>query len=375
LTYTKKELSEISIDKYNLEKDWFERIAPKYLDVNNLSHLKVGLYGYINEVMATNIKYSTAHRNFLYDESFLNTASLTKSIYNKAKSYNYEIPMAKPSSLEITFSIDQKDIIKYGNKQIEGSSYSYSLKLDANDKYLLGTIQFMAENDIIIKANKLVDGTYSYTAQYDRTNTRDGSGLFSGSTNPYIPIWVNRASTINETDIITIRYTIYQVTKKDTIFENFSSDLSDNLYFNERFIDNLANFTVRYKTQLIDQFLPAYFNDTFTPEDEYYCYYNFSNSELTIFFSGLPGNFKPSINSKLYLSTYTTLGQGGNFNYSGEINHQFTDSNFNRNIERVITKVTNPSGGTNMPTRGEVKQALIYEFLTRSNLIRSKYVF
>ena len=368
-------LSEISIDKYNLEKDWFERIAPKYLDVDNLSHLKVGLYGYINEVMATNIRYATAHRNFLYDESFLNTASLTKSIYNKAKSYNYEIPMATPASLDITFTLNQRDILNHGKKELN----TYSLTLSAEDKYYLGNIQFMTENDIIIKASRLTDGTYAYTAQYDRRKYKnlleneDGQviipGLFSNSTNPYIPVWVNRATVTNDADIITIQYKIYQVTKKDTVFENYSSDLSDNLYFEEAFNDNLANFTVRYKTQIVDEYLNAYFNDTFTPDDPYYCYYNFSNTDLTIFFSGLPGNFKPSINSKLYLSVYTTLGTAGNFNYSGNISHQFADSSLNRNIDRVIVKTSNPSGGKNMPTKGEVKQVLIREFLTRNNLI------
>ena len=368
-------LVEIQSDKYSMHDKWTNDIASKYLDIDDITNLKVGLYGYINEVIATNLRYSVAHRNFLYDEAFLNTASLTKSIYNKAKTYNYDIPLAKPASLKIQFSIRSNSIFEFGDRETEIVSGepvftgNYTFRISEWDKFYIDKYPFMLEDDIVIKATKLKDGTYAYSATYDRSRRKDNKGIFSGSTKPYVTLWVDRATSVNNYDIITLQFPIYQINKEIINFSNFSNDFSDNLFFNQEYSDYLCHFDVWYNTQSLEILMDKYFNDIYTPDDEYYYYYNFDGNSVNIYFSALAGAFKPAINSRLDLYLYTTLGDECNITYNGGITHSFNNNDLNAKIPININKVTNPNGGVNGLTKSEIKNNLIEEFLTRDNLV------
>jgi hypothetical protein len=369
---------DVGVDRYDIMDNWVNKIASKYMETDDVNHMKVGLFGYINEVLATSVRSSIAHRNFLYDETFLNTANMTKSIYNKAKSYNYDIETATPAKMKILLSLSQDDIVEYGEPEIDpitgGESGNYTFTLDAENKILLGNYQFMAEADIIIYAkfveDEIVDGevvsTYAYSAKYDYSKYINNRGIFSESSSPYISVWVDRDD--NLADIITMEIEVYQIEKSSTVFENFSSDLSDNLIFNVEFDNQIAYFNVTYETQDTTTVLTKYFNDSYTPDDEYYCYYSFDTTTLTIYFSALADNFKPAINSTLLVDTYTTYGSGGVINYEGEIEYEFTDSSLSR-VEYLIQAETSPSGGADTPTKLEIKQYLMQEFLRRDNLV------
>ena len=53
--------------------------------------LKTGLFGYITESIAMMIRDSSYHKSMLYNESFLNTAIIPKSVYNWAKMFNINV--------------------------------------------------------------------------------------------------------------------------------------------------------------------------------------------------------------------------------------------------------------------------------------------
>jgi hypothetical protein len=57
-------------------------IASKYSDLENDDFLKTGLFGYITESLALIARDSAFHKTMLYNESFLNTAVIPKSVYN-----------------------------------------------------------------------------------------------------------------------------------------------------------------------------------------------------------------------------------------------------------------------------------------------------
>jgi hypothetical protein len=57
-------------------------VASRYFDVQNEDFLKTGLFGYITESMAMIARDSSFHKTMLYNESFLNTAVVPKSVYN-----------------------------------------------------------------------------------------------------------------------------------------------------------------------------------------------------------------------------------------------------------------------------------------------------
>ena len=57
----------------------------------NTDFLKSGMMSYITECMASVMRDSAIHKTMLYNESFLNTAIIEKSVYNWAKMFNIEI--------------------------------------------------------------------------------------------------------------------------------------------------------------------------------------------------------------------------------------------------------------------------------------------
>ena len=242
---------------------------------------------------------------------------------------------------------------------------NYRFKISADTKFMMGKYEFRPECDIIVTATKVEKDVYAYTTRYDFSNSKNKKGIFSGLNNPYISTWVDRDTKLG--DIISIKVNIYQYTKNTVRYENFSNDLSDNLFFDTKFSDNLCYFDIDYIYAGETKKLNGYFNDSLTPEEEQYFYYTFSDNVLTTYFSGLPNEFKPAINSKLDLNIFTTMGTECNFSYNGEIKCIFEDKI--ASIEYGATLLSDPAGGRDMPTKKEVKQDLIYEFLTRDNLI------
>ena len=76
-------------------------LADTYLEPGSYSTLKSGFLGYMTDSMARVSAEGVHHRNALYGENFLNTASLPRSIYNYAKIYDYLISQATPSSCRV----------------------------------------------------------------------------------------------------------------------------------------------------------------------------------------------------------------------------------------------------------------------------------
>ena len=376
------ELFDIGIDKYDIQNEFINEIASKYFDLDDISKLKVGLFGYINELAATDMRNSIAHRNFLYDEAFLNTASLSKSIYNKAKSYNYEVPIAKPAKMTVTISMTEKDLLEYAD-EVETSDINnnnikrYKFVIPKEAIFKVGDYNFCLENDIIIniqrlstsKTNITGDYEYSYQARYDFSNNYSNvSVLDSLLINSYLKLWLDYHNDYGT--IVTFQCQIWQMERQETTFDNFSSDLSDRLFFEVPYNNQLCKFDVNYRIGSSEStVLKGYFNDTFVPKDDYYYYYSYTNNVFNIFFSPLPGSFRPEISSSLSVTLYTTLGFNGNFNYYGNISLVFPNDRKYRNLKIAVLKVSNPSGGDDMPSMVETKQYLIKQFLARDNLI------
>ena len=351
-------------DKYDIQDEWLNKIASKYFEEEDVNKLKVGLFGYLNEIMSTSVANDMFHKNFLMDEVFLNTASLERSIYNKAKSSNFEIPLAKPSKMKIGLALNVNDILKYGKVYIDPvtneKTDNIKFKISNDEVFFSGKYPFMLEHNVIITANRLKNGSYAYSAVYEFIESLGGS-TFDSTLTPYISSWVN-----NET--LSLLLDVYQMEKTTVKFENYSSDISESLIRKINFDNQIAKFTVKYNYLNVDTYLKSYFNDTFTPDEKYFHYYNVNDQELTIYFSPLPNNFKPSINSLLTIDIYTTKGTEGNFNYDGDILFSFKEPSYDE-VSVVAIKHTNPSNGKDLLTLKEIKQELIYKFLTRDNLI------
>jgi len=349
----------IASESYDLHEQWLSQIGPKYLDMDNINTLKVGLFGYINEVMARATRDGAYQRNALYDESFLNTASKPSSIYNYAKMYNYSILDATPASMKVNFAIEKSNVIDKG--ELDFNTGVLTFKITKDSEFFLGTFKFMLEHDIIITGRKIEDSDdYAFSAKYDIT---DGESPLSNLVQPYLKMWI-------QDGIIFLLVDIWQVEKSTVTFDVYSEDVSETLYFNSDFANQIAYFKVLYTLSNGEkEYLTPFFNNTFVPDESKYCYYSYDNIDnLQVYFSNAPNSFRPQFNSNLTIEMYTTLGSAGNFAYSGDINFTFNDENL-ADIAITVTPSTDSTGGKDRPTLKELKTELISKLLARENLI------
>jgi len=362
---------------YSIEEKWLE-VAKTFFGVNDndevgISLLKAGLFGYNNEIMSNEIKNNVYHRNILYDEHFLNTASIPKSIYNFAKVQNSKVSNAVPSHMTVNFSIKKSDITgssKFTKIQtyenLADSDSAYQFVLDNDYLFTLGDYKFMLPFPVqlIFKINN-INNDYTVTARY----MYDESEFpFFSIKNPYIKMWED---SYNGEKYLFLALEIYQMEKKESSIKITSEDISENLFYNIDYSGQLAYFNVYYTYNGVRELLTTYFNNTFTPpEDEKYCYFTFiDDNKIEISFSALPNNFRPRFNSSLDVEIFTTQGAKGNFSFSGNALINFVNDSEMSKIAVYINPLTDASGGKDKPSYLETKQRLIEDYLVRNNLI------
>ncbi|ALN97947.1 hypothetical protein Bp8pS_268 [Bacillus phage vB_BpuM-BpSp] len=362
---------------YSIEDKWFE-IAKKFFEVDDnneldISLLKTGLFGYNNEIMSNEIKNNVYHRNAIYDEHFLNTASIPKSIYNFAKVQNTEVSNAIPSHMRVNFSLKKSDITSSSlfrkvstNDNLSDSDSSYEFIIEDNYVFNLGDYEFRLPYPVqmLFKPNS-VNREYSVVARY---MTESGDFPFFNIKSPYIKLW---EASVGGVRYIFLSLDIFQMEKKDTTLTITNEDISENLFYNLDYTGQLSFFNIYYNYEGEKVLLKKYFNNTFNPDDEekFYYYSYTDNNKIEISFSALPNSFRPRINSTLEIEIYTTLGNEGNFKYEGNITTSYIESSEMTKIPVLVTPITDASGGKDKPEPKEIKNKLIQNYLYRDNLI------
>lgn len=373
---------------YDVENDWM-KIAAKYFNIDldaiqtdtaigdsEISLLKAGLFGYLNEISAHEVKNAVYDRNVKYDEYFLNSASFPESIYNFAKLYNVDVSMSTPSHMVVTLIVKKSDLINSPlKKEIVNEQYvdrstlkTFQIILDRTYQFNVEKYSFLLPYDVQVLMKQSQNGDYTISAKYliDDTITSFDTGL-----SPDAKLYQD---TINGESYIYINLDVYQLQSNVNEFNITSADISDNLYYTVPYSDQIAGFNVTYTYMGQKYPVNAYFNNTFTPSDsnEKFCYYTFlDDDKLEISFSSLPNSFRPAYNSILTVESLTTKGSEGNFNYTGEINFNYTATATN-SFATMLTSIkalTAASGGKDRLTIEEEKQKIITKNLTRDNII------
>lgn len=368
---------QVNNTSYNIEEDWLE-IAKKYFNIDSddtkrISLLKAGLFGYLNEISSNEIKNNVYHRNVLYDEHFLNTASIPKSIYNFAKMLNYDIDLAIPASLSINLSLSKSKILnsskikKINVNDFNDSDATYSYTIDQDTEFTVKNYNFRLPYPVqLLFKYTPVNKGYSVTARYLHD---ENDFMFYSDNSPYIKTW---ESDYNGERYIFLKLQIFQLNRLESeiLVNSEDSNEASNLFHTVTFTDQLAYFDVYYDDGKETHKLNKYFNNTFTPDDDYFCYYNLSDdNKLEISFSSLPNSFRPAYNSHLKFVLYTTNGNEGNFDYINEISLNFNRDDELDSIPMLITPITESSGGSNKLSFTKIKENLIKKYLSRNNII------
>ena len=369
----------IGSTSYMIQDEWF-KVALKYfnLDPENevaINMLKAGLFGYNNEIQSNEIKNNVYHRNVLYDEHFLNTASFPESIANFAKLTNVDMELATPAKMRATLAISRDDIINSPLKKqiksidttLEGFSRKvYTLTISRDFVFSIKQIPFRLPYDLqfIIKENEIT-GKYSISVKYDTSNSE--FPFLKVTSNPYLKTW---NETTSEGDYIFIGIDLYQLHKASTTFAITGNNYMDNLFLTTHFNNQIAYIEVNYIYNGNKIKVNPYQNNQYASlSDKAFCYYMIKGSTLELSFGADSNSFRPRKNSEIEVIMYTTYGSRGNFSYTGNIDVNFSTADGFSNISVNVTPITNSSGGKNKFTTTELKNKITESMLTRKNII------
>ena len=389
LDLSARSLIRINSTSYNVYDNWFDFIR-KYFGIDDMESpvintLKASFFGYFNEIASSEIKNAVWHRNFLYDEHFLNTAVLPESIYNFAKMYNVPIENAIPASMYVTLTFNEAELVNNALLQeIEPDSITnanantlkvYNLKFDRNTQFSVSNFNFMLPYPLVITIQEISstensnDVSYSFSASYD-INDNKFPILESQGLNPYLKLW---RETVNGIDQLFVICQVFQMdySRKEFVITT-TSDNPDSLFHNVSFDNQIAYFEAFYEVSGEINRLNLYFNNIYTPsEDEYYGYYTYLNDQMIqISFSSNRNSFQPIQGATLYVDCYTTKGYEANFEYEGPVSVVFKNkSNYSK--LNIICNTANPNsvnGKDKLDTIGQ-KVKILEAITTRNNII------
>ena len=370
----------LGTDVYSAEEDLLKLAAKYFYDGENveLSTLRPSVFGMFSQAAALIMKNGMFHRNALYDEFFLNSASFDSSIYNFASELNYTIGLATPAKVTLAFGLKEADLIA-NSDIIGGDTGNRVFKIDKFSLIYMDKFQYMLPNSVIIQCKKLGTTTngssWQFTANYQLSewHLKDYS-----ITNPYIKLY--RSSSNGESYVI-IELVAYQMSYRETTAEIYESDINIRLSWILQFENQLAGFKTLMRRPTENDYeiiSTAVFNSSEAPSaGTTYYYYDYpSSSEVEIYFGEVP-DYRPPYGSGMRFFTYSTLGSAGNFSYNGAVSFRLVTSDEDialgytdkSGVKVYCKNISDSTGGSDRPSALEIKDALIKSKLIRNNLI------
>ena len=339
-------------------------LADHYLEPGSYSTLKSGLLGYMTGAMARVAAEGAHHRNVLFRENFLNTASLPRSIYNYAKIYDYPVGLATPASCKVLIGLYLDEV-----RAAIGGEVG-TLVLPRGQAVLLGATPFVLAGET--RLNVFEGSRVSAEHNPDELDFPDDSGVTHVRTF-VAPQAIDANGTTRTVAYLEVR--AHQAVPRATEFQVISSSALETSFFRVALPvgEQLAGFRVLYSTpgSAVWRELPAYFNETVQPDETEFCYYSFTgDGEFEVYFSTLPGQFRPAYNSVLRVEFLTTLGSAGNFDFTGVA--ALPPAANLRGLTTLVDLVTQPAGGRNMESLADVKRGILRRILRRNNITIEK---
>ena len=365
----KKDTNIVFPDGYNMQEKWIKDVASKYFDLDNENMLRIGLLGYVNEVMSNSIEETNFMTNVYYNEIIPIRANLPDSIYAYASQVKFDGFTANAARLNFIIAIRKKDILncKTYYRLENASKNEYYVVLEKNSYLELeNNFRFFTEYDIQIDVKENIKtGEVSLTSKYikDRKN----------NSYEFIPSTISK---MNGEEFLFLKISGIELTHKNETFTVYNNDIISTTSFEFSFDGQLSHFDVYYNSNpLTDEkeLLTKYFLDELEPaEGTKFCFYRYINENtVEIYFSPYNGYFKPDFNSQISVDIYTTQGSKGNLHFSGNDSAFYISNNhYTPQDLTIVPYVSEPStGGENVKSLTQIKKKVLDQFSVRHNII------
>lgn len=350
-----------------------DKAAENGLSTDALDIIKTA--GYFTSMLVEGFEQGVLMGASLQDERFASTAKLKDSFIKLAKDSNCEIDFATPAKTVMSISL-YLDEIEPLFKQVTDTRHEYIFS--KNSYYVsINGVPFSLLYDIkVIKAvntsaSKNIE-PYLYTVYSDNpidTHPLDVDDIKG------IPLNSFKMKSENDSnrEMLTFITYLYQFeivetelryTKGNGVIEmkTFSFD------------NELAEFVCYYKaadyeTDSVRLEKSIFFNDNIDV-DRQTIFYKYKSADSIILINKKVANFVPAINSLLIVESYSSLGKGGNFTYTGSNISLISKDDVV--LDAVIAILQQPNGGENMPTIEELRTMVIHQNSSRRTIINQK---
>lgn len=311
-------MSEDRTSMYKIQEEWLTNIAPKYFDMPDTSLNRLGLFGYINEILSHTNESITNENSIFYNELFFKRAVLPQSIYAYASHYNVQDITATPASMSFALWINEETVLE---KSITKGDDTYFIIDNDSEIWVENKIPFMLDYNVKISIKKDKFGNYVYSAKYVTTGFDNPISSVKNSSNPFIKLTTIKS---NLTNYIVIYVTCHQckkVIKNKTIYsQDFIEYFSFNVEANDDDREQIADFSVFYRKPNEKEFsqIDKILIDRAESEKPF-CFYEYRDyNVVNITFSTIARFFRPEFNSELNFVFYNTMGANANFKYTGD---------------------------------------------------------
>lgn len=348
-------------------------IASKYFDVTTEDFLKTGLFGYITESMAMIARDSSFHKSMVYNESFLNTAVMPKSIYNWAKMFGVSVPAATPAYADIQVTIPVEALIftevdpldaslaKYGADVTTALNGKQLMVLDRGNQFVAGEFRFTLERSVLIYKGSEEDTvlTVKYCA------TEEPATILQNLDNFFI-------KNIVKDNYISFVVRAYQYDVESNEEQIASASFLDTKIHEFEFNNQFVGARLKYRKNGVDTPIELRFSTISSPQDtsSRFAYYSLIDSnKVQVRFSSSAGDFVPASNSTLLMDIYTTRGASGNITYTGDVIFRFSEESLKSIPVLAIFFNDSSIGGVDSPSLSKLKSTIINEISTRDVIV------
>lgn len=349
-------MSNISADIYGLTQ-FVKDIQAKHMDEVPAETLSMGMYGYLAEIDANMLQNAVVIASQLSNEAIPTRAKFDKNIITHALSLGITDINAIPSTMKVLLCFPESYLLN----NMTNDSFTY----DKDIKIYMEDYEFHTDYDIIISRNKLINGSYVYTAQYDMAKPNALSSIDS----PYLPPVAVFALSKNEKAVV-ITTTISQVEYTQIHNKIITDNTIENKTLTFDFENQLAGFDIEVREGDETYYLyPVYDGLTVTTSNLYFYYSYLDNNTIRIKFDR--SVYEPRINCDIDINVYTTHGKSGNFKYREDLIVNLESSRFSYDSLYMVIKQRGTAGAINGQDQKSIQilQSLIpKETTSRGNI-------
>lgn len=346
----------------DIKKYWLENIAPNYFGFDNINNYQLGIFGYINEIMANTTEDVFNAVNIARREFYPNTAMYKQSLFQMAVMQKITTPVSTAATAKAILIIPEKEVVERGTS----SNGVHTCVIDNSMTLMADNIPFLLDFPIIILSKRKGD-KWIHTSHYD---INEANSLVTLS-NKYI---VNKTVLENGNKYLFLAVTLRQLRLTTSAQLVVKDNAVDTATMDFGFDGSLANFEVFYKDgESKTTQLKKVLKNGAIPQQPF-CYYDIlDNDSIRLIF---PKNayFSPTYNSEITMRIYTSEGDSGNFEmFKGSMTANVNSDKYPYNNTMTITGIINGAsvGGKNMPSDDDFRALVMNAYATNNTITSS----